>query len=88
MHGTFNILEAGLWVTLALVLLVAVRRLRGKERAIAYVAAAFLCLFGFSDVIEIYTGAWWRPPWLLVLKAVCVFALLSCLVSYLRYRGR
>ena len=88
MHGTFNALEAGLWVILAFALLAAARSLRGKERSVAYVAAVFLCFFGLSDVIEIYTGAWWRPPWLLAIKAVCVLVLLSCLACYLKCRNR
>jgi hypothetical protein len=40
-------------------------------------AAATLIAFGVSDVIEIQTGAWWRPWWLLVWKGLCIAVLVS-----------
>jgi hypothetical protein len=88
MHRVFNIAEAALWVSSGLTLLVVSRKLRGRQRATTYVAAGFLFLFGFSDLIEIYTGAWWRPLWLLVIKAVCVLSLLGCLACYLKSKAR
>lgn len=30
--------------------------------------------FGVSDIIELQTGAWWRPWWLLLLKAACLLS--------------
>ncbi len=35
-------------------------------------------LFGVSDVIEFFTGAWWKPPALIVFKAVCVTGIVFC----------
>lgn len=46
-----------------------------------------LVLFGLSDAVEIWSGAWWRPWWLLVWKAACVFAICAIgSVLYLRSR--
>lgn len=28
--------------------------------------------FGISDLVETTTGAWWRPWWLFVWKALCI----------------
>lgn len=50
--------------------------------------AIALVVFGFSDVVEARTGAWWRPWWLFVWKAVCVIALVATLVNYFRIRKR
>jgi hypothetical protein len=35
----------------------------------------FLAAFGVSDLWEIYSRAWWRPPALLILKATCLIGL-------------
>jgi hypothetical protein len=40
----------------------------------AFLVLAFV-LFGISDLIEIRTGAWWRPTWLLVWKGICLIAI-------------
>jgi glycerol-3-phosphate acyltransferase PlsY len=76
-----NYLEAGLWWALALVMLVT--WIRSRHSA-AIVAAATLLAFGFSDVVEASTGAWWRPWWLLLWKALCVGVLLVLLIRHAR----
>ncbi|MEZ5941673.1 MAG: hypothetical protein R3C18_09790 [Planctomycetaceae bacterium] len=43
-------------------------QLRRRTRILAI---AFL-LFSVSDVIEIQTGAWWKPVWLMLLKGSCI----------------
>ena len=42
-------------------------------------AAATLTLFGLSDIVEIQTGAWWQPWWLLVWKGACISGLVLLL---------
>jgi hypothetical protein len=34
--------------------------------------AIILILFGISDFVEMVSGAWWQPWWLLVWKALCI----------------
>ena len=46
------------------------------------IGAALLFLFGISDFVEITTGAWWRPWWLLVWKGVCLFGLIGLYVAH------
>ncbi len=82
--GLFNYLEALLWFSIAMILLW--RVLFGPtppdKRGIALCASAAFLLFGISDLIEVRTGAWWRPIWLLVLKAGCLLTLLGCAWLY------
>jgi hypothetical protein len=52
------------------------------------VAAVTLVLFGISDVVEVETGAWYRPWWLLVWKGVCVMVLGYLLITYIREKRR
>lgn len=81
----FNYLEAGLWFSIALVLLAAalIRRKRHKPFKTGLLAGAVFVVFAVSDLVETQTGAWWRPLWLLFLKAICVIILSAC---YYRYR--
>jgi hypothetical protein len=84
----FNFIEACFWAGVAVGVLIFSERLPDKRRRIAYVATAAFFLFGISDVVEIHTGAWWRPPWLLLLKGCCIIVLLACLASYLKVKNR
>ena len=71
----YNAIEAVLWTVFALGF--AIEALRRHEAArfwAAVMAVAFLA-FGFSDYIEMSTGAWWQPVWLLILKVFCVATL-------------
>lgn len=65
----FNAIEAAWWIGLGAVLLV--RPLRNDSRRHRRMLAACLVVFGASDLIEIWSGAWWRPSWLAVLKIGC-----------------
>ncbi|MBK8094200.1 MAG: hypothetical protein IPK32_20095 [Verrucomicrobiaceae bacterium] len=80
----FNLGEAALWITIAVVVLIGLRpphRLAlGTWRWLLPLAFA---VFGVSDVIESRTGAWWHPWWLLVMKAACV---LCFLLAWMRQR--
>jgi len=83
-HG--NLLEAGLWVLVAIVLLVRMRLSdRRFRRAFGLLAATFL-VFGISDVIEARTGAWWRPFWLLLLKGACLLFIVLGFRQYFRIK--
>ena len=62
MFETANYIEAALWAVIGLVFLVVSMRRGGRRRVTALAAVTFL-LFGGSDVVEVQTGAWWRPWW-------------------------
>lgn len=77
MHVIGNQLEAILWFFVALVCLVrsvSVWRNSAKFETVKrnLIASAAFLMFGISDLVEIQTGAWWRPLWLLAWKAACI----------------
>ena len=43
-----------------------------------------LIAFGVSDIVEVQTGAWWRPWWLFAWKATCLVLLVGLAGSYYR----
>ena len=73
-----NVVEAGLWLVVALVVGIRWRNLP---------AVGLLVAFGLSDLVETRTGAWWRPWWLLTWKAICVIGLLTVIVVAWRNRN-
>jgi len=48
--------------------------------------AGWLILFGVSDIIEVSTGAFWRPWWLLALKGTCLIGMATCAMMLWRIR--
>lgn len=88
----FNLLEGFFWLAVAAGLSFAARRGRGspgdrRSAVAAHLAAGFFALFGISDFIEISTGAWWRPWWLLGWKALCIGGLAVLYVRHVRAGG-
>lgn len=83
--GWFNAAEALVWFAYGALLLAAwiAGQAAGHERTAVVAGLAFLA-FGGSDLVEIRTGTWWSPWWLLVWKAACVVVLVGC---FLRYRA-
>jgi hypothetical protein len=84
MVRTFNLIEAALWLGLGAAVFSGAWKSTGAVRRNAWAAAGGLAVFAASDWIEAETGAWWRPWWLLVVKAACVVVLLRCLVRHRR----
>jgi hypothetical protein len=84
-----NRLEAGLWCAIGAGFAIAAFIKPKAVRTDCLIAAVTFVAFGMSDVVETHTGAWWRPWWLLVWKAVCVLGFLVLLVRYrMRTRAR
>ena len=68
----FNAVEVVIWCGIGLEFL---RRgfVTGViSRRLASIAGVTFLLFGLSDVVELQTGAFWRPWWLLVWKGICI----------------
>ena len=81
----FNFVEAVFWMGLGVwVAVYYVRRNTGSK--VVKVLATTLVLFGVSDIVEVYSGAWWRPWWLLAWK-VCCLLLITWGVIYLLRKG-
>jgi len=83
---TGNYAEAAFWILVATVFgVLAFRGGHARRSRCAFATVAFL-LFGLSDIVEVQTGAWWRPWWLFTWKATCVLGMLWLLWDYLRRR--
>jgi hypothetical protein len=80
----YNGFEAVLWTVLAVVVAIRYRNSVAGLRRISAITSVLLVLFSVSDVVEMSTGAWWRPPELLVLKGFCLVGLVWCFRRLLR----
>ena len=81
----FNLVEGILWIGIGLGFAVALWRGRA-DNALKAAACRLFIAFGISDFVEIHTGAWYKPWWLLAWKAACVCGLLVVLVLLHRQR--
>ena len=85
----FNFFEALLWFSLSGLFLFfggKTRYLAARQRKNSIFLGITLFLFGITDLIEMQTGAWWKPVWLLVCKGICVIAIIFGYVGILRKR--
>lgn len=78
----YNWFEVVAWSAYAVVLTLMARREHGRRRSILLTAAVAFLAFAVSDAIEVQTGAWWRPVWLLLLKASCIATFLGCFIAW------
>jgi hypothetical protein len=83
-----NHIEAGLWTVIGIGMAIGAVYQRGVVRRDCIVAAITFAIFGASDLVEATTGAWWRPWWLLLWKAACLFAFLVLIIRYVRRRSQ
>ncbi len=84
--SVFNSVEAAWWIFLAALTAMGGHRVRGMTARLQGVFVLGFTAFGISDVIEVYTGAWWRPVSLLMLKAACLVGLAVSIYWLLRNR--
>ena len=69
----FNFYESFFWCILAFGFLI--KTIKSRRPLFLLIGIALL-LFGVSDIVEMWSGAWWKPWWLLVWKAGCVIGLI------------
>ncbi len=69
MHTIYNYIEGVVWQIIAMATLLLFYR---KSIPDALLLMVSFIIFGISDFIEVQTGAWWRPWWLLVMKGLCL----------------
>ena len=79
-----NYIEAVIWGLFAGGFLINAKLKRKESRRNSLMGTVVFFLFGLSDLVEVETGAWWRPWWLFIWKASCVLGMLILLLLYLR----
>jgi len=79
-----NACEAALWTMMAL--MTAFSPIRGLRPLLRVQFCLFFLLFAVSELIEIQTGAWWRPWGLAVWKGICILMLAGGFVRLHRNR--
>ncbi|MCF6312188.1 MAG: hypothetical protein L3J39_07030 [Verrucomicrobiales bacterium] len=84
----FNYAEAVLWSGMALFFGVRGFGKARDQRLLYFILAIGFLAFSISDLVEVRTGAWWRPWWLLLWKGVCVLVLARCLFVWYRISKR
>lgn len=82
--AVFNLLEGLLWLSIAAGFTLALCKARSNADLKAVAAVLFLT-FGLSDFVEIQTGGWYKPWWLLAWKAS---NLIGLVIVYILYRRR
>jgi hypothetical protein len=82
-----NLVEAGFWLIFAMVLVTAAGKQERSVRILGLISGLIAVLFGISDLVEARTGAWWRPWWLLLWKAICVMGMVACFLKFRQVSG-
>ena len=80
----FNLLEGLLWLGISAGFASAICISR-RNTDLKAVAALLFLMFGVSDFVEIHTGGWYKPWWLLAWKAS---NLAGFVIVYVLYRRR
>ncbi len=86
MERTGNLIEAGFWIVFGVVATLGLWRQAGRLTPFSLIAGLVVIMFGLSDLVESRTGAWWRPLWLLLWKAVCLTGMVVCYLKCRRAR--
>ena len=86
MFETVNLIEGILWICIGGCF--GVSLVRSELRGAKSMAAFTFIVFGISDFVQIQSGAWWKPWWLLLWKAACVGMMFVLIVYYYKSRGR
>jgi len=81
----FNLCEGILWISLAVGFVLVLWRKRQNAGLMA-TSGLLLMMFGISDFVEIGTGGWYKPWWLLVWKASTLLGLVVVFVLFRRRR--
>ena len=83
---TFNFIEGIYWLFLGIFTLTLSKIIPRKYKKLALFTSLILILFGITDFIEINTGAYWIPRWLLVWNMFCISGLILSLAWYIKLR--
>jgi hypothetical protein len=75
----YNHIEFYIWLVVGIVCFLLYWK---KAKFCSSILLLTFMAFGISDLVEMRTGAWYRPWWLLIWKATCIMAILF-IIRYL-----
>ena len=78
----FNLVEGFWWIGLGVWLMFFAAIRKCYKTALA----SILILFGVSDFVEMVTGYWWLPRWLLAWKGLCLIVGIILVILILKQR--
>lgn len=84
----FNCAEGAFWLILGVMFFLRKKKIRSELRKPYLVAAITFILFSGTDFVEMGTGAWYDPPWLLAWNLLCVASLILCFFWYVNRRRK
>ncbi|HUS48367.1 MAG TPA: hypothetical protein VNA25_07970 [Phycisphaerae bacterium] len=79
-----NLIEGVFWIAMGAGF--ALSAIWCRHRLGRLIGAAALVAFGCSDFVEMQTGAWWDPWWLIVWKGACNLVFVVLVVLYVLAR--
>ncbi len=82
----YNLFEIGLWGWGGLGFVIYAFIRRGCWARLSFSTGLLLIAFAFSDSVELITGAWWSPWWLLCWKSLNIAALFLNFILYRQKR--
>jgi hypothetical protein len=82
----FNIAEIFIWSGFGIAFAILSFRSPPENRTRRIVLAVAFFAFSVSDYVEIQTGAWWEPWWLLLWKAICIGVFVEAMIHRSRSR--
>ena len=82
----FNVFEAFWWLLGAVLMAYFGMRIKGMSSALRWWFVLILVAGSVTEMVECYTGAWWKPPLLAVAKGMCLVG--AALGAALVWRAR
>ena len=80
----FNGFEAVLWTFMAFFVTPKAIAISPRRLQLLTAAVTFLAFAG-SELVEMKTGAWWRPVWLMLWKGACISILVGIAIGHYRW---
>ncbi|MBI9016487.1 MAG: hypothetical protein JEZ07_04410 [Phycisphaerae bacterium] len=83
---SYNLIEAFIWFGFGGFCMFKLRKTVAALKFNQMMLAIGFVAFGISDLVEIRTGSWWHPWWMLLWKATCLIVIGSCIWKIHKHR--
>jgi Na+-transporting NADH:ubiquinone oxidoreductase subunit NqrD len=82
----FNLIEACIWICIGTFLLLIGPKYFNVKIKLILPGSVLFFLFGISDIVEIFSGSWYRPWWLFAWKVANAVLLLGFMIYLIKFR--